>query len=118
MAVAGYSLIQASPNAEDVVEGIDASSRDALANAARSFSSVIADTLSSQETALTQSGLSSTDLADYVQCSAASIKCFSIDREHQIRQLETLRNLCLLQRDSQIDRTIRHHHTPLGIDPC
>lgn len=95
MAVAGYSLIQASPNAEDVVEGIDASSRDALANAARSFSSVIADTLSSQETALTQSGLSSTGLADYVQCSAVSIKCFAIYREHLLRQLVTLRNLCL-----------------------
>ncbi len=89
MAVAGYSLIQASPNAEDVVEGIDASSRDALANAARSFSSVIADTLSSQETALTQSGLSSTGLADYVQRSAASIKYFSIYREHLLRQLVT-----------------------------
>lgn len=95
MAVVGYGLIQALPNAEDVVEGIDASSRDAPANAARSFSSVIANTLSSQEIALAQSGLSSTGLADYVQCSAVSIKCFAIYRELLLRQLITLRNLCL-----------------------
>ncbi len=95
MVVVGFDMVRATPNAEDIVEGFDASSRKELERASKSFSAVIEKILSSHETVLTRSGLSATDLADFVQRSASAAKRYASDREHLLRQLETLKHLCL-----------------------
>lgn len=95
MVVVGFDMMVATPNVQDLVEGIDASSREELDKAARRFRDVIEQILRPYEPKLAQSGLSSADLADFAQKSASAAKRSATDRDHLLRLLSTLRNLCL-----------------------
>ena len=95
MSVAGFDLVQATPNAQDIIEGFNAIGQMELAASAEKFRSVIERILSPYETVLAGSGLSSADLSDFVQQSAKAASSEARDRDHLIGQLNTLKKLCL-----------------------
>ncbi|MCG8493991.1 MAG: TetR/AcrR family transcriptional regulator [Sneathiellales bacterium] len=95
MVVVGFDMMVATPNVQDLVEGIDASSREELEKAAQRFQGAIEQILQPYEQALEQSGLCAADLADFAQRSASAAKRSARDRDHLLRLLSTLRNLCL-----------------------
>ncbi len=96
MSVAGFDLVQATPNAQDIIEGFNAIGQMELAASAEKFRSVIERILSPYETVLAGSGLSSADLSDFVQQSAKAASSEARDRDHLIGQLNTLKKLCLV----------------------
>ena len=96
MSVAGFDLVQATPNAQDIIEGFNAIGQMELAASAEKFRSVIERILSPYETVLAGSGLSSADLSDFAQQSAKAASSEARDRVHLIGQLNTLKKLCLV----------------------
>jgi len=96
MSVAGFDLVQATPNAQDIIEGFNAIGQMELAASAEKFRSVIERILSPYETVLAGSGLSSADLSDFAQQSAKAASSEARDRDHLIGQLNTLKKLCLV----------------------
>lgn len=95
MVVVGFDMMVATPNVEDLVEGIDASSREELDKAAQRFREVIEQILMPYELTLNRTGFTSADLADFAQRSASAAKRSATDRDHLLKLLNTLRNLCL-----------------------
>ena len=90
-----FDMIAASPNAEDIVEGFNATSQAELAAAAESSRAVFERILSPHEDALSRAGLSAASLSDLVQRAAKAAKSTARDREHLLSLLGVLRNLCL-----------------------
>ncbi len=95
MVVVGFDMMIAAPNVQDLIDGIDASSREELQKAAESFRTVLEQILMPYDANLRQSGLSAADLADFAQRSASAAKRAANDREHLLRLLGTLRTLCV-----------------------
>lgn len=96
MVVVGFDMVRASPNASDIVEGMNESSQGELANAAERFREVLEGILLRHHEALARSGMSPADLSEFVQRSAAAAKAYAHNRKHLLRQLETLKQLCLV----------------------
>ena len=95
MTIAGFDMVRASPNTEDLIEGVNDSARKELEIAATRFQAVITGTLSPHAQALSQSDLSPEQLAEFIQRSARAAKSYARDRQHLQRQLHTLKQLCL-----------------------
>ena len=95
IAVQPFDMIRASPNAEDIVEGFNATSQAELAAAAESSRVVIERILSPHEDALSRAGLSAAGLSDLVQRAAKAAKSGARDRDHLLVLLGALRDLCL-----------------------
>ena len=94
MSVAGFDLVQATPNAQDIIEGFNAIGQRELEASAEKFRAVIERILSPHEAALLRSGLTAIGLSDFVQRSAKAASSDARDRDHLIGQLNTLKNLC------------------------
>lgn len=99
MTVAGFDQIRASPHAQDIVEGFNASSHEELEAAAQSFRVVIERILLPYASALERSGTTVAALSDLVHSSARAAKLYSTDRKHLLERLETLKQLCLVAAD-------------------
>lgn len=95
IAVTPYDMIASSPNAEDIVEGFNATSQVELAASAESFRAVLETILAPHGDALARAGLSAAGLSDLVQRAAKAAKSTARDRDHLLALIATLRNLCL-----------------------
>ncbi|MFC3615611.1 TetR/AcrR family transcriptional regulator [Lutimaribacter marinistellae] len=95
MVIDGYDTVQAMPHAQDFIDGVNAVSAEALEASASRFRAVIAEILTPHEAAFRRAGLSIDELSDFVQRAAKSAGIHARDRAHLIRQLRTLRLLCL-----------------------
>ena len=95
MIAVGFALPRATPNAEDVVEGFDASSREELERASQRFGPMIEDIPSPHATALVHSGLAPAELADRIQRPSRAAKMDARGRSHLLNQLESLKKLCI-----------------------
>ena len=95
MVLRGFDTIQTTPNAQDFIEGVNATSQEALAQSAERFRSIIAEVLSPYRPQLAAAGL---DLSALSACLQYSAKCAGMqtqDRAQLLTHLQTLRQLCL-----------------------
>lgn len=95
MSVAGFDLVQAMPNAEDIIDGFNASGQEELIASAERFRTLIENILSPHHAALSRADLTPADLADFVQRAAKAASAKARDRKHLLKQLATLKQLCL-----------------------
>ncbi len=95
MTIAGFDLVQSTPNAKDIQDGFEDGSRAELENVAQRYQTVITNVLMPYETALNEAGTSPKALADFIQRSARAAKGYATNRKHLLQQLETLKKLCL-----------------------
>ncbi|MEM5542476.1 helix-turn-helix domain-containing protein [Sulfitobacter sp. AS92] len=95
MVVRGYDMIQAMPNAQDFIDGVNAVSQEALQCSAGRFRAVIAEVLTPYETPINRAGMTVEALADCLQRAAKAAGMHAQDRAHFLAQLRTLKQLCL-----------------------
>ena len=91
IAVAPFDMLAASPNAEDIVAGFNASSQSELAAAAERNRLVIRQVIEPAKKAIEGSGLSLDQFADFVQRSASGTKYNANDRKHLLALLAALK---------------------------
>ena len=95
MTINAFEMVHASPNLQDVEEGFGEGSRSELGVAAQRFQAVIAGVLETYRDALNSNGVDPVLLAEFIQQSAAGAKGYATDKRHLVKQLTTLRQLCL-----------------------
>ncbi|WGW05929.1 TetR/AcrR family transcriptional regulator [Tropicibacter oceani] len=95
MALNAYDIVQAMPNAEEFIEGVNAVSQEALEQSACRFQEVLAEVLEPHQAALARAGLGVADLSNFAQRSAKAATSHARDRADLVSQLRTLRQLCL-----------------------
>ncbi|MBV2361508.1 TetR/AcrR family transcriptional regulator [Thalassococcus sp. CAU 1522] len=95
MVLGGFDLVREMPNAQDLIDGFNAAGQEEMTASAEEFRLVIQRLLSPHRKALANAGLDLSDLSDFVQRSAKSAGSVARDRDHLVRLLQTLRNLCL-----------------------
>lgn len=100
MTVAGFELVRATPNAQDLQDGFDEGSREELEISAQRHQAIITNVLLPFEAALNDAGTSPKSLAEFVQRSARAAKGYAKDRKHLLQQLDTLKQLCLRAADA------------------
>lgn len=91
IAVEPFDMLRASPNAEDIVEGFNASSQQEIAAAAEGNRIIIARILGPYRRAIESNGLTVDQFADFVQRSAANAKYSASDRKHILNLLTALK---------------------------
>ena len=91
IAIAPFDLLNASPNAEDIVAGFNASSQKEIAAAAERNRVIIARTMEPYESAIEKNGLTLDQFADFVQRSATGAKYNASNRKHLLRLLAALK---------------------------
>ena len=91
MAVEPYDLLSASPNAEDIVAGFNASSQQELAAAAERNREIIAQVMEPSRRAVEKTGLTLEQFADFVQRSATAAKYNATSRKHLLSLLTALK---------------------------
>ena len=95
MTVAGFELVRTTPNAQDLQDGFEESSREELENTAQRHQAIITKVLMPFEAALNDAGTSPKSLAEFIQRSARAAKGYAKDRKHLLQQLNILKQLCL-----------------------
>lgn len=96
MVVVGFDMVRASPNAQDIIEGVNEATKEELEITAERFQAVIVEVLLPYTAALTGAGTPPDALAEFVQRSARAAKGYAKDREHLLQQLHTIKQLCLV----------------------
>ena len=91
MAIEPFDLLSASPNAEDIVAGFNASSQQEIAAAAERNRVIIAKVVEPHKGAIERSGLTLDQFADFVQRSASGAKYNASNRRHLLRLLAALK---------------------------
>ena len=86
-----FDLLNASPNAEDIVAGFNASSQKEITAAAERNRVIIARTLEPYKQAIERNGLTLDQFADFVQRSASGAKYNAGNRKHLLRLLAALK---------------------------
>ncbi|MEO1193896.1 MAG: helix-turn-helix domain-containing protein [Pseudomonadota bacterium] len=89
--VAPCDLLNASPNAEDIVAGFNAASEAELADAAERNRVIIARVLEPYGAAIEKSGLTRDLYADFIQRAAHGAKYSARDRDHLLQLLTALK---------------------------
>ncbi|WP_411819409.1 TetR/AcrR family transcriptional regulator [Hyphococcus formosus] len=95
MVVAGFDLVKEMPNAQDLIDGFNAAGMEELDASAEKFRRVIERMFIPHESALARADLAAPDLSDFVQRSAKAAGRTARDKDHLMRQLKTLKQLCL-----------------------
>ncbi len=95
LTVTGFDLVAQMPNAQDLIDGFNASGKAEMDAAAETFRLLIADLLKPHHAALARNGLDADALADFVQHAAKAMGRTARDRAHLLQQLHSLRQLCL-----------------------
>lgn len=95
MALSGFDIVQATPNARDIIEGFNATSQDELEVTAERFRVLLEKVLAPHEPALARAGLSAAELSGVLERSAKALSGAARDRDQLVRQLDTLKALCL-----------------------
>ncbi len=91
IAIEPFDLMHASPNAEDIVSGFNASSQKELAAAADRNKAVLTEVLAPYSSTIESSDLTVDQLADFVQRSASAAKYTAGSRKHLLSLLAALR---------------------------
>lgn len=86
-----FDLLHAAPNAEDIIDGFNATSRTELDAAAERNIAIIADVLSAYSKAIERDGQTVQQFAEFVHQSAAAAKHGARTREHLLALLGSLR---------------------------
>lgn len=95
MTISNFDLVRATPNGQEIESEFEEGSQEALEHAAQRYQTVIEGVLIPFEDALNDSRTSPKDLAEFIQRSARAAKGYARDRNHLLRQLRTLKQLCL-----------------------
>lgn len=90
-----FDVLQASPNAEELVVGVNASCQEELETGAQRNIELMARMFAPHSSTLEKKGLTTRQLADFVQCSATAIKHGAKNRAHLLELLRTLRESVL-----------------------
>ena len=101
ISVAGFDMVRASPNTQDIEEGFGEGSQGELEHTAHRFQAVIKDVLTPYITSLEAAGTTPESLAEFVQRSARAAKGYARDKKHLMQQLQTLRQLCMTAADQR-----------------
>lgn len=91
VAIEPFDLLNASPNAEDIVAGFNASSQKEIAAATERNRVIVARVMEPHRGAIEKSGLTLDQFADFVQRSAAGAKHSASSRKHLLRLLAALK---------------------------
>ncbi len=86
-----FELLHASPNAEDIVAGFNATSRKELDAAAERYAAILSDVLAPYSKAIERDGQTVERFAEFVHRSAVAAKHGARDREHLLALLASLR---------------------------
>ena len=86
-----YDFLQSSPNAEDIIAGVTASSQKELEAGAQRNTEIIARMLNRYSTEIEHCGLEVDQFADFIQRSATAAKYSAKSRKHLLAQLTALR---------------------------
>lgn len=95
MVVVGFDMVRASPNAQDIIEGVNEATKEELEITAGRFQAVIETVLSPYSVELNRAETPVDVLAEFVQRSARAAKDYARDRKHLLQMLHALRQLCL-----------------------
>lgn len=90
-----YDVLQSSPNAEDIIAGVNASSRKELEAGARRNTEIIARVLEPYSDKIEECGLSVVQYADFIQSAASAAKHGARNRKHLLGLLAALRTATL-----------------------
>lgn len=82
MTIEPFELLHTNPNAEDIVDGINTVSKEALDQTIRDFVGVAKKFLTPYEMAFAKSGKSVDEIAEFLQVSAYGAKKIARDRQH------------------------------------
>lgn len=93
--ISSFDLVAATPNAEDIIDGFNASGKKELEEASERFAILIEGVLTPHEAQLNQAGINITDFANFIQRSGKSMIFSSGDRNELLKQVSTLKQLCL-----------------------
>lgn len=91
VAIEHFDLLHASPNAEDIIAGFNASSQQEIAAATERTKAIIARVLEPYKGAIEKSGLTLDQFADFVQRSATAAKYNAGSRSHLLKLLAALK---------------------------
>ena len=91
IAIEHFDLLDASPNAEEIVAGVNASSQEELEAGAQRNIELISEVLTPYAQEIEESGLTVHQLADFIQRTAVSAKYSAKSRKHLLELLGALR---------------------------
>ncbi len=89
--VSWFDLIQSSPDAADLIDGLNAAGSDELTQGACRWTQAIADILAHHDGDLSRIGMTTPDLADFIYSASSSAKYSAKSRAQLLRRLETLK---------------------------
>ncbi|MEM8840945.1 MAG: helix-turn-helix domain-containing protein [Pseudomonadota bacterium] len=95
LAVKPYEMLHASPNAEDIISGMNAASREEIAANNLAFQAALERVLSDANDAIAQNGLTPKALAEILQTAASAAKEKAATRAHLDELLTSLRLVAL-----------------------
>ncbi|APZ44343.1 TetR/AcrR family transcriptional regulator [Acidihalobacter ferrooxydans] len=95
MVVAGFEFVETTPNAQDIIDGFNAAGQEELEASAERFRALLERLFSPHGEALAHAGLSASELAEFVQRTAKAASHAARDKDQLLRQLKTLKQLCL-----------------------
>ena len=86
-----YDFLQSSPNADDIIAGVTASSQDELEAGAKRNTEIIARVLAPYSGSLEKNDLTTDQFADFIQHSATAAKYSAKSKKHLLALLDALR---------------------------
>lgn len=95
MIVPGFELVRSSPNAQDIIEGINDTTKEELALSAERFQAVLVTVLEPFKDALNATDTTPAEMAGFIQMSARAAKDTASDKKNLVRQLHLIRALCV-----------------------
>ena len=95
IALKPYALLNSSPNAEDMVDGMNATSRDEIAASNELFREAIESVLREYEERIRATDMTLAALSDLIQTAAKAAKHRARDQEHLEELLVTLKRMVL-----------------------
>ena len=91
IAIKHFDLLDTSPNAEEIIAGVNASSQQELAAGAKRNIALISEIIEPYKSEIEKNGLTVEQFADFIQSSATAAKYNAKNREHMLDLLTALR---------------------------
>ena len=95
MVLKPFDLLAQSPNAADIIEGMNGTAREALETCSQDYVALLVRILSPHGAALSAAGHEVAELAEFIQVSAYGAKKVARDRAQMVAVLATLKALIL-----------------------
>ncbi len=95
IAVRPYEMLHSSPNAEDIISGMNTASRDEIAENDRAFQDVLERIFSENEAPVRMAGLSPRGFAEIVQIAISTTKTKANSRKHLDRLIGDMKKVIL-----------------------